>query len=37
MLGDDGMRKEMGMAGRVRVEALDLGPVAQRFLEALPA
>ena len=37
MLGDDGMRKEMGMAGRMGVEALDLVPVAQRFLEALPA
>ena len=37
ILGDDGLRKEMGMAGRTRVEALDLVPVAQRFLEALPA
>jgi len=37
MLGDDGMRKEMSMAGRMGVEALDLVPVAQRFLEALPA
>jgi phosphatidyl-myo-inositol dimannoside synthase len=37
MLGDDGLRKEMGMAGRTRVEALDLVPVARRFLEALPA
>jgi glycosyltransferase involved in cell wall biosynthesis len=37
MLGDDGMRKEMGMAGRTGVEALDLVPVARRFLEALPA
>jgi glycosyltransferase involved in cell wall biosynthesis len=37
MLEDDGMRKEMGMAGRRRVEALDLVPVARRFLEALPA
>jgi phosphatidylinositol alpha-1,6-mannosyltransferase len=37
MLDDDGMRKEMGMAGRTRVEALDLVPVARRFLEALPA
>ncbi|MBM3221432.1 MAG: glycosyltransferase family 4 protein [Candidatus Rokubacteria bacterium] len=37
MLGDDGLRKEMGMAGRARVEALDLVPVARRFLEVLPA
>ena len=37
MLTDDGMRKEMGMAGRRAVEALDLVPVARRFLEALPA
>jgi glycosyltransferase involved in cell wall biosynthesis len=37
MLDDDGMRKEMGMAGRRRVEAFDLVPVARRFLEALPA
>jgi glycosyltransferase involved in cell wall biosynthesis len=35
-LNDGGMRKEMGMAGRTRVEALDLVPVARRFLEALP-
>jgi len=37
VLDDDGMRKEMAMAGRSRVEALDLVPVARRFLEALPA
>jgi phosphatidyl-myo-inositol dimannoside synthase len=37
MLGDDSLREEMGMAGRTRVEALDLVPVARRFLEALPA
>jgi glycosyltransferase involved in cell wall biosynthesis len=37
ILEDDGMRKEMGMAGRRRVEAFDLVPVARRFLEALPA
>jgi phosphatidylinositol alpha-1,6-mannosyltransferase len=37
MLDDDRMRKEMGMAGRARVEELDLVPVARRFLEALPA
>ena len=37
MLGDEGMRKEMGMAGRTRVEALDVVPVARQFLEALPA
>ena len=37
MLTDDGLRKEMGMAGRTRVETLDLVPVARRFLEALPA
>ncbi len=37
MLRDEAMRKEMGMAGRTRVEALDLVPVARRFLEVLPA
>ena len=37
MLTDEGLRKEMGMAGRTRVETLDLVPVARRFLEALPA
>jgi glycosyltransferase involved in cell wall biosynthesis len=37
MLEDDRSRKEMGMAARARVEALDLVPVARRFLEALPA
>ena len=37
MLEDDALRKEMAMAARVRVEALDLEPVARRFLEALPA
>ena len=37
VLTDEGMRKEMGMAGRTRVETLDLVPVARRFLEALPA
>jgi phosphatidyl-myo-inositol dimannoside synthase len=36
VLEDDVMRKEMGMAGRARVESLDLVPVARRFLEALP-
>ena len=36
MLEDDVMSKEMGMAARARVEALDLVPVARRFLEALP-
>jgi glycosyltransferase involved in cell wall biosynthesis len=35
MLGDDRLRKEMGMAGRARVETLDLVPVARRFLEAV--
>jgi glycosyltransferase involved in cell wall biosynthesis len=37
MLEDDDLRREMAMAGRTRVEALDLVPVARRFLEALPA
>jgi phosphatidylinositol alpha-1,6-mannosyltransferase len=37
VLQDERMRKEMGMAGRARVEAFDLVPVARRFLEALPA
>jgi glycosyltransferase involved in cell wall biosynthesis len=35
VLGDDRLRKEMGMAGRARVETLDLVPVARRFLEAV--
>jgi glycosyltransferase involved in cell wall biosynthesis len=35
MLGDEPMRKDMGMAGRKRVEDLDLVPVARRFLEAV--
>jgi glycosyltransferase involved in cell wall biosynthesis len=37
VLGDESLRKEMAMAGRARVEELDLVPVARRFLEALPA
>jgi glycosyltransferase involved in cell wall biosynthesis len=37
MLNDEALRKEMAMAARTRVEALDLAPVARRFLEALPA
>lgn len=37
VLGDEALRKEMAMAGRARVEELDLVPVARRFLEALPA
>jgi glycosyltransferase involved in cell wall biosynthesis len=37
VLDDAGLRKEMGMAGRTRVEEFDLVPVARRFLEALPA
>ena len=35
VLEDDTMRKDMGMAGRKRVEELDLVPVARRFLEAV--
>jgi glycosyltransferase involved in cell wall biosynthesis len=35
VLEDDTMRKDMGMAGRTRVEELDLVPVARRFLEAV--
>jgi glycosyltransferase involved in cell wall biosynthesis len=37
VLGDDGMRKEMSMAGGRRVEEFDLGAVARRFLEAVAA
>ena len=37
MLEDDGLRKEMGMAARTRIEAYDLVPVARAFLKALPA
>ena len=37
VLDDERLRKEMGMAGQSSVEALDLVPVARRFLEALPA
>jgi glycosyltransferase involved in cell wall biosynthesis len=37
VLDDERLRKEMGMAGRSSVEALDLVPVARRFLEAVPA
>jgi glycosyltransferase involved in cell wall biosynthesis len=37
MLDDESMRRAMGMAGRTRVEELDLVPVARRFLEAVPA
>jgi glycosyltransferase involved in cell wall biosynthesis len=35
VLEDDAMRKDMAMAGRTRVEELDLVPVARRFLEAV--
>jgi len=37
VLEDDGMRKEMSMAGRTRVEELDLVPIARRFLAAVAA
>jgi glycosyltransferase involved in cell wall biosynthesis len=37
MLDDERLRREMGMAGQTAVEALDLVPIAQRFVEALPA
>jgi hypothetical protein len=33
---NEGLRKEFGAAGAQRVEAYDLGPIARRFLEALP-
>jgi len=35
MLTDDGLRKEMGMAGRTQVETLDLVPVARMMGAAL--
>ena len=34
LLMNDGMRKDMGKAGRRRVQEFDLEPVARRFLEA---
>lgn len=37
ILSDDTVRKEMGMAGRSRVEEFDLVPIARRFLEAVAA
>jgi glycosyltransferase involved in cell wall biosynthesis len=37
LLMDEGLRKDWGDAGRRRVEALDLQPVARRFLEACAA
>jgi glycosyltransferase involved in cell wall biosynthesis len=37
LFDSEAMRREMGMAGQARVEALDLVPVARRFVEALPA
>jgi glycosyltransferase involved in cell wall biosynthesis len=37
LLTDEGLRKDMGDAGRRRVEELDLEPVARRFLEACPS
>ncbi len=36
VLGDAGLRRRLGEAGRRRVEAFDLEPVARRFVEALP-
>jgi phosphatidyl-myo-inositol dimannoside synthase len=36
LLTDGRLRREMGEEGRRRVEAFDLVPVAQSFLEALP-
>jgi glycosyltransferase involved in cell wall biosynthesis len=36
LLMNEGLRKEFGAAGAQRVEAYDLGPIARRFLEALP-
>lgn len=37
LLINEGLRKDMGEAGRRRVQALDLEPVARRFLEACAA
>jgi glycosyltransferase involved in cell wall biosynthesis len=37
LLAHEGLRKDMGEAGRRRVEELDLEPVARRFLEACPS
>jgi glycosyltransferase involved in cell wall biosynthesis len=36
LLLDQGLRRRLGDAGRRRVEAFDLEPVARRFVEALP-
>jgi glycosyltransferase involved in cell wall biosynthesis len=37
VLMDEALRRSLGSEGRRRVEALDLEPVARRFLEVLPA
>jgi phosphatidylinositol alpha-1,6-mannosyltransferase len=37
VLCNDGLRAELGAAGRKRVEAFDLVPVAERFLAVLPS
>jgi glycosyltransferase involved in cell wall biosynthesis len=37
VLCNDGLRAELGAAGRQRVEAFDLVPVAKRFLAVLPS
>jgi glycosyltransferase involved in cell wall biosynthesis len=37
LLMNEGLRKDMGEAGRRRVQAFDLAPVARRFLEACAA
>ena len=37
VLCNDGLRAELGAAGRRRVEAFDLVPVAERFLAVLPS
>jgi glycosyltransferase involved in cell wall biosynthesis len=34
LLGNEGLRKALGEAGRARAQAFDLVPVARRFLEA---
>jgi len=37
LLRDEGLRATLGAAGRGRVEAFDLAPVAARFVEACGA
>jgi hypothetical protein len=37
LLMNDGLRMDLGAAGAARVAALDLAPVARRFVEVVTA